>query len=368
MGCLQNGGEFAQIRDVPSYTSGSTFIQGQIMSDMKRTLLILLFLPLLFSCENLLFEKDMASENPNDNFEYLWQQCNEKYSYMDYKRIDWDLIHDQYAARIFSGMSQDSLFTVLGNMMNELKDGHVNLKSHFNVSHYNIQKLGPDNFDFRLIEDHYLPDDYYVSGPFIHDFISNKRVGYIRLDAFTGTVTNANLDFILQRYANTEGIILDIRENGGGASTDVFKIISRFVSAKTHVYDSRLKSGKGHNDFTATEPGFITPAGNRRYLKKIMLLTDRGTFSAGSFTTLAMKELPNVMVVGDTTGGGLGLPNGGQLPNGWIYRFSITQTLDLAGNNYESGVPPDIQVDLKNEDRNKGVDTIVERALEEILK
>jgi hypothetical protein len=43
------------------------------------------------------------------------------------------------------------------------------------------------------------------------------------------------------------------------------------------------------------------------------------------------------------TGGGLGLPNGGQLPNGWTYRFSVTQTLDLQLNNsFEEGVPPDI--------------------------
>jgi len=55
------------------------------------------------------------------------------------------------------------------------------------------------------------------------------------------------------------------------------------------------------------------------------------------------------------------------LPNGWTYRFSITQTLDLSGNNWESGVPPDIQVNLNEADRSKGIDTILERAIKEIL-
>ena len=335
---------------------------------MKRITLVLLFIPVLFSCETLFFEKDMESRNPKENFEYLWKECNEKYAYMSYKQINWNEVHDEYAAKIYDGMSDDSLFSVLGNMLNKLRDGHVNLKSKFNVSHYNIQKLGPENFNFRLIEDHYLPDDYYVSGPFIHDFISNNKVGYIRLSSFPGTISNDNLDFVLARYANTQGIILDLRENGGGATSDVFDLIGHFVTAKTHLYDSRLKSGSGYNDFKETEAGYAEPRGKSRYLKKIMLLTDRGTFSAGSFTTLAMKELPNVTVLGDTTGGGLGLPNGGQLPNGWIYRFSITQTLDLAGNNYESGVPPDIRIILNNEDRNRGVDTVIERALAEIYK
>lgn len=335
---------------------------------MKNILLILIIIPVLFSCEQLLFEKDAATKNARENFEYLWTQANEKYSYMDYKGIDWDQIHAQYAAKVHEGMTNDSLFRVLGAMLNELKDGHVNLVSPYNVSHYNIQKLGPDNFDFRLIQDHYLPEDYYISGPFIHDFIANDRVGYIRLDSFTGNVTENNMDFILSRYFGTRGLILDLRENGGGVSTDVFKIIGHFVTAKTHVYDSRLKSGKGKNDFTDIEPGYVDPTGKVKYLKKVVVLTDRGTFSAGSFTTLAMKELPNVVVMGDTTGGGLGVPNGGQLPNGWTYRFSITQTLDLAGNNYESGVPPDIQVNLNSADVSRGVDTIIERAVREILK
>lgn len=181
---------------------------------MKKIVLILLTLPALFSCENLLFEKDIATRNAMENFEYLWKECNEKYAYMDYKQINWKEVHDEYADLIYEGMSDDSLFTILGSMLNKLRDGHVNLLSRFNVSHFNIIKLGPDNFDFRLIQDHYLPEDYYVSGPFVHDFISNNRVGYIRLNSFPGTVSDNNLDFVLARYANTKGIILDLRENG----------------------------------------------------------------------------------------------------------------------------------------------------------
>jgi len=334
---------------------------------ITKNIFVVIFFLATCSCESLFFEKDLVSGNRHENFEYLWKQCNERYAYMDYKQINWDEIHDRYSAQVNEEMTDDSLFSVLGKMLNELRDGHVNLKSYFNVSHYNIEQLGPDNFDFRLITDHYLPKDYYVSGPFIHDFISNNRVGYIRLNSFTGTVSHDNLDFILRRYASTQGLILDLRENGGGSSGDVFRIISHFIREKTHVYNSRLKSGPGHNEFTELQPGYVSPAG-LIYLKKVVVLTDRGTFSAGSFTALAMKELPNVVVIGDSTGGGLGVPNGGQLPNGWIYRFSITQTLDLAGNNYENGVPPDIYSVLKATDVSRGVDTVIERALEEISK
>ena len=65
------------------------------------------------------------------------------------------------------------------------------------------------------------------------------------------------------------------------------------------------------------------------------ILTDRGTFSSGSHFTLAMRKVPHAVIMGDTTGGGMGLPNGGQLPNGWTYRFSVTSTRDLDGSNFD---------------------------------
>jgi C-terminal processing protease CtpA/Prc len=82
---------------------------------------------------------------------------------------------------------------------------------------------------------------------------------------------------------------------------------------------------------------------------------------------IATKSFPNVLLVGDTTGGGGGLPTGGQLPNGWTYRFSVSQLLDLNGNNFaESGVPPDILASLDFTDLTQ--DEIIERAIDEILK
>jgi C-terminal processing protease CtpA/Prc len=69
--------------------------------------------------------------------------------------------------------------------------------------------------------------------------------------------------------------------------------------------------------------------------------------------------------MGDTTGGGGGLPNGGQLPNGWTYRFSISQLLDLNGNNYaEDGVAPEIFESFNWSDLTK--DEILDRAILEL--
>lgn len=323
---------------------------------------------LMTSCEELFLEEELATNQPQQNLDYLWTECDRKYAFFELKDVDWDQVYADHSAMIYDGMTDDSLFNVLGSMLRQLRDDHTNLISPFNISFFGVSRLGPDNYDARIISDHYLPDNYYVSGPFRHDFVAgtNKEVGYIRFASFTGIINEINLGFVLDRYKDTKGLILDLRENGGGAVTDVFGLLSRFVNEKTLLFYSRLKDGPGHNDFTEPEPAYVEPADGVKYMKKVMVLIDRGTFSAGSYTALGAKAIPNMILIGDSTGGGLGLPNGGQLPNGWTYRFSITQTLDLNLNNeYEDGVPPDIYAYLDRTNLEK--DEVIERALDEIL-
>jgi len=331
-----------------------------------KRLLLLTAIPFLMGCEKLIFEEDLNSLDPKVNFDYLWKQCDEKYSYFDLKEIDWDSKYSEYSSKLYPEMTEDSLFNVLGGLLRELKDDHTNLNSTFNVSFYGTQELGPDNFDWRVVTDHYLPTNFYISGPFKHDFLigTNKEIGYVRLSQFTGTIDAVNLDFIMNRYKDTKGLIIDLRENGGGAASDIFTLLERFVSAKTLIYYSRIKNGKSHNAFSAEEATFISPV-SPGYHKKVMVLVDRGTYSAGSFTALSTKAITTITLLGDTTGGGLGLPNGGQLPNGWTYRFSITQTLDANLNNeFENGVPPDIRVVTNLTDRTK--DDVIDRAILEL--
>ena len=56
-------------------------------------------LPLVSSCEKIIFEEDKASKNPQENFNYLWNECDEKYSYFDLKNINWDEKKIEYSSK-----------------------------------------------------------------------------------------------------------------------------------------------------------------------------------------------------------------------------------------------------------------------------
>lgn len=332
---------------------------------MKNIFSILTIALFFSSCEKLMFDDDLASTNPQENFEYLWNECNEKYSYFDIKNIDWDIIKAKYSPKIYDGMSEDSLFNLLAEMLTELRDGHTQLFSNFNASFFGVYYLGQDNFDWRIIEDNYLFHEYYNTGTFRHNFLNNNEIGYIHILSFPGNLRDNTLNFIFERYKNTKGLILDLRENQGGSPSDILKILSRFVETKTLVGYSRIKSGPGHNEFSDLKPLYVTPNNNIRYTNKVTVLTDRATFSGGSYFSLFAKSLPNMVLIGDTTAGGLGAPTGGQLPNGWRYRFSVTQLLTLDKKpDFENGVPPDIYVLFDWNDLTK--DEVIERALAEL--
>ncbi|HPW66724.1 MAG TPA: S41 family peptidase [Salinivirgaceae bacterium] len=333
---------------------------------MRKLLIILIVVIVSQSCEKILFEKDLASTNPYDNFDYLWDEVDRKYSYFELKNIDWNDIKTTYRAKLFDGMSEDSLFNVLKAMLFELRDDHTNLISPFNIAIYYVELQSPPNIFARTIQDYYLKDNVYYTGPFIHAFLANNRVGYISYSSFMNSFSDEQLDFILNRYKDTDGLILDLRMNGGGSLFIVPQILGRFVETNTTVCYFITRNGRNHNDFSDKESFVITPHDGIRYKKPVMVLIDRGSYSATTHFALATKALPNMVLVGDTTGGGGGLPNGGQLPNGWTYRFSIGQALDLEGKNYaEDGVPPDIVAQFDWSDLTK--DEIIDRAIEEII-
>ena len=82
---------------------------------MKKLAYILLFGILLTGCEKVLMEKE-PGDDPVSNFESLWNNANEKYSFFEYKNINWDDIYAQYRPQVTDGMSNYKLFTVLGSI------------------------------------------------------------------------------------------------------------------------------------------------------------------------------------------------------------------------------------------------------------
>ncbi|HWZ21892.1 MAG TPA: S41 family peptidase [Cytophagaceae bacterium] len=344
---------------------------------MKKIFFFLstIVLILVSSCEKLFIEPDKKS-TPQACFDSMWERIDEKYSFLDYKHINWDSVKAVYQPKINNSMDDIDLFKVLDSMLYTLKDGHVNLISPFNVSRNWEWYLGyPQNFDYSIVERTYLGNTYYITGPFANQLLiyGTKKVGYFYYGDFSSNFSDYDLDFLISRFSTSDGLIIDMRNNGGGITNNVFKILNRFSSTKTLVGRSYEKNGPGHSDFSSAYEMYLEPAKDSKgnllpqfpENKQVIILTNRSCFSACNMFVGFMSVLPNVKIVGDQTGGGGGLPTSYQLPNGWVYRFSSTYTTLPNGFNIENGIPVTIHQDLTPANTTMEKDDIILKALQQ---
>ncbi|MDU1889435.1 MAG: S41 family peptidase [Dysgonomonas sp.] len=325
---------------------------------MRYRFCILLALCFIFtSC----FKEDKFTNTKKGNFEALWKIMDEHYCFFTYKNVDWDDIYDRYSVRVHEDMSNEALFDLLGEMLAEVQDGHVNLIATHNVARYwKWFEDYPDNFDEK-IQDNYLGTDYQIASGLKYK-IMDDNIGYVYYGSFSSGIGEGNINQVLDRLAICDGLILDIRNNGGGYLTNSEKLASHFFNQKTHVGYILHKTGKGHDEFSKPYAKYIEPSNGVKYQKKVVLLTNRSCYSSANDFTNAMRYAPNVILLGDKTGGGSGLPFSSEIPNGWSVRFSASPLLDAEKNHLEFGIEPDEWVSMTEQDMHNGIDTMIERA------
>lgn len=311
--------------------------------------------------------EEVAQDTPLGNFDTCWKIFDEHYCFFDLKAqesgLDWQEIRQRYRPQIADGMTNMQLFEVLGNMLRELRDGHVNLYAAHDVVRYGAWFDDyPDNY-YEDVVQHYLgrAEDYKRSGTLDYRVLDDN-VGYVRCETFASQFGTGNLEQVMEALADCNGLIVDVRHNGGGMLTAAQRLASLFFNEPMTLGYICHKTGAGHNDFSQPEPITEKPFKGLRWQKKVVVLANRHTYSAANSFVMFLKGLPNVTILGDRTGGGAGLPFSSELPNGWLVRFSACPMYDRHMMPTEQGIEPDVRVDMTDADRNSQVDTLIERA------
>lgn len=312
-------------------------------------------------------EVEEFDNNPRGNFEALWQIIDSHYCFLIDKNIDWDEIYTRYAPRVGNDMNSRELFDLLSEMLDELKDGHTNLSTPFATSFYHQWWSDyPQNYDARIIEQYYFNFNYITLGSVTYGLLPDN-VGYLHYSTFASGLGDGNIDYILDYFRGAKALIFDVRDNGGGNLTNVEDFVNRFIDKEILAGYIIHKNGPGHQDFDKPYPFHYKPIGNGHlaWTKPVIVLTNRSTFSAANNFVSIMKSLPNVTIVGSTTGGGSGMPFNSELPNGWTIRFSACSILDPQGKVTEFGVEPSegCTVNMNPTDAANGHDTILDFAL-----
>ena len=310
-------------------------------------------------------DEDEYANSPQGNFEALWHIIDEHYCFFDYKQqaygLDWQEVYRRYRPQFDATMTATQQFEVLANMLAELRDGHVNLYSSFDVArNWSWQEDYPANLSDTLIR-RYLGTDYRIATGMQYRILDDQTA-YLRCPSFSGEFGEGNLNDILYFLAPCRGLIIDLRGNGGGLLTSAEQLAARFTNDELLVGYMQHKTGRGHNDFSKMQEQRLKPSQGIRWQKPVVVLTNRGVFSAANEFVKYMKCCPKATIVGDRTGGGAGLPFSSELPCGWSVRFSACPMYDRNRQSTEFGIDPDHFVSLTDDDFLRGRDTLIEYA------
>ena len=180
-------------------------------------------------------DEEEFSDDPRGNFEALWKIIDEHYCFFDYKNeaygLNWNEVYAKYSKQVSDGMTDDWLFEVLGNMLGELRDGHVNMYAPFdNARYWSWKEDYPANFSDSLLR-RYLGTDYKIASGLEYRKLDDN-IGYVYCPSFANGIGDGNLDEVMLYLAPCNGLILDIRGNGGGQLTTAEKLAGRMMFGK----------------------------------------------------------------------------------------------------------------------------------------
>jgi hypothetical protein len=128
------------------------------------------------------------------------------------------------------------------------------------------------------------------------------NIGYLALNAFAPAKAAADtIGAAMTVLSNTDTLIIDLRENGGGDPATVAMVASYFLDERTHLTDFYYRVGDRTEQMWSSD--FVTGA-HYGQKKAVYILTSKDTFSAAEDFSYAMKNVKRATLIGETTGGG----------------------------------------------------------------
>lgn len=346
-----------------------------------------------------------ANPDPLVNFDVFWATFNEQYAFFDERMVDWNALREQMRSRLTAASSEEALFEVLAEMVTPLCDGHVELTSSFAefnsginpvctvdnrlfqefIDEFNSQSEIGDPFEYfqqvfrpsvlQIIEDGYLEGAMSSGGrDKIHWGDLGGGIAYLGVLQMTNYASDtatpdedlevlaAVLDDALADLGDANALVIDIRLNTGGYDHVGLDLARRFTDRPRVAFTKKTRWDEG---FTATQASVMVPSGEYRFTGPVVILTSTLTASAAENFLLAMKALPQVTIIGETTVGVHSDVFPRQLPNGWQFSLSNEVFQAADGSLFEGrGIAPDREVAaLSAADRAAGRDAGIEAAL-----
>lgn len=321
-----------------------------------------------------------TASDPETVFEMIWHAMDEHYAFFDLYGVHWQERYATYRPQVTGSTSDDALFLIVTEMLTGLDDGHVSITT---PTRGFSPEISPEwTMDKPAIEAVLsameLTD---VEGAGLSYGWLPDQVGYIQLQnmiaeslspVHASSKAEQAMSEVLTALKGARGLVLDNRWNPGG-SDGISMAYARFFADDTRAVFSKetrirdLASGQtedhSRHHYGPRSNVALTPSTSPGFSGPIVLLNSGFTASAAEIFTMAMQELPNVIVMGENTSGAHSDILERSLPNGWSLGLSHQRYYAADGKNYEGvGLSPDLPRGFDRDGFAKGIDTLLNEA------
>ncbi len=189
----------------------------------------------------------------------------------------------------------------------------------------------------------------------------DHKLGYIRLRVF-GENSGVEVEKALQDVFDNgaEGVILDLRNNGGGYITSAVNVVSRFVESGQLVVSVQARSQSDKRYFSRP---------NLRTAFPMVLLINEYSASASEITSAALKDYERAVLVGTTSFGKGSVQKILTLQDKSAVKITIAHYLTPEGKDINKiGVDPDIEIVSKSVEFNSEDDDQYQEGLKQIVR
>jgi retinol-binding protein 3 len=170
------------------------------------------------------------------------------------------------------------------------------------------------------------------------------NIGYLKFNAFLDpTICGPTAVAAMNFLAHVDGIIFDLRENGGGDPKMVALVSSYLFDKPTHLNDLYNRKEDATTQYWTLPyvPGAIlanTPA---------FVLTSKNTFSGAEEFTYNLKSLKRATIVGEVTGGGAHPVRGHSIDDHFMIGVPFARAVNpITKKDWEGiGIEPDVKVE-----------------------
>lgn len=262
---------------------------------------------------------DAGPPNYPASFDTLWSRYDALYPAFDIKQIAWDTLGAHYRPLAAAAQTDSEFAAIVSDMLAPLRDVHAWLTrpDGSKLATYTPPYFVNWQLDGWLaaVEQHSLHQE-----PTNWGYAAIGTVPYLYFGAWNTSQFNAAaVDAVLEQFRNAPAMIIDVRMNGGGDDALAYAVAERFFDQPRIVSYVQYRNGPAHSDLGPLQSTSLAPRGSWQFTKPVLLLIGRGCFSSNEEFIAAMRELPNVTLAGDTTGGGSGNPIQFPLAHGWSY-------------------------------------------------